>query len=114
MLQANSFLVQHGMFSNSRIFIAPNGIEYKWKEESNNLRLINCQTKEVVVQCHDRQLGFLTRKSMPMNMDVTPQGFPFLDVIILTFIVMEKKRRERREQHSYNTTMVAAQTTNGC
>jgi hypothetical protein len=31
-----------------------------------------------------------------MNLDIMPQVIPFLDIVVLTFVIMEKGKRDRQ------------------
>ncbi|EIN07834.1 hypothetical protein PUNSTDRAFT_135350 [Punctularia strigosozonata HHB-11173 SS5] len=77
----------------SRTFRAPNGIEYKWKGSDGKWHLIDQNSAFTVVQSHNAHSGIL-HKAQRMNLDVDASVLPFLDVIVLTYAIMEKMDRE--------------------
>ena len=35
-----------------------------------------------------------------MNLDITPEALTFLDIVVLTFVIMERKRRDREKEET--------------
>jgi len=92
--KVGSFLSKEGTLSSSRVFVAPNGVEYKWKMEGNRCVMLDSQTREIAAESHRKKYGFFSGNSRPLNLDVTKEAVEFLDLVLLTFIIMEKKRRD--------------------
>jgi len=84
------FLVRRNELSSSRTFIAPNGSKYKWKLKLNKFRLVEVGSKDVVAQSYRPKPGVIsTEPRNKLNLDLTAQATSFIDLVVLTFIIME-------------------------
>ncbi|KIY64560.1 hypothetical protein CYLTODRAFT_358225 [Cylindrobasidium torrendii FP15055 ss-10] len=78
--------------SRPRVLIAPDGKEYMWRNEEYEAQLITYDEKrEVVAQFHRQQFGIFHKKC-PARLEVTPEGEEILDIVLVTFIFIEKIR----------------------
>jgi len=103
-ISVEDFLIHRKMFSSSRTFIAPNGSKYKWKlkSKSNEFSLVEDGSKDVVAQSHRPKPGVIsTEPRNKLNLDLTAQATSFIDLVVLTFIIMEEYERDRREKLQY-------------
>ncbi|KAF8626344.1 hypothetical protein AX15_005001 [Amanita polypyramis BW_CC] len=92
----NSFLFKKSRFGHSRYFIGNDGVEYKWKlVKGVGLLLTQVGTDEEIAQ-YSRELieeGLFAREKRavlriyPCSLDI--------DLIILSFLIFAKKRRDR-------------------
>jgi hypothetical protein len=62
-------------------------------------KLIERKNRTVVAQSHNRKLGWFSGKPRYMNLDIMPQVIPFLDIVVLTFVIMEEGEWDRRSSH---------------
>lgn len=88
-------LLQSKLFSSSRTFTAPDGKAYVW-----NLRKTNCALKVQgtnlqLVKYHRRNVGIMS-PSHPPYLEISPSVYHILDLVLVTFIYVERisKRRE--------------------
>ena len=61
-----------------------------------DLQLIDLQTNRVAAETHSANLGIISTPRY-MRIEVGPDLVPFLDIVVISFIICEKKRRERRQ-----------------
>jgi len=110
----SEFLVEDKKSRSSWTFVAPDGGEYKWKLDSGEFTLIECKSNTVVARSHNRKLGLLSGKPHPMSLDIMQQAIPLLDVVVLSFIIVEKKKRSRNESSdsAHHATMMSANDAN--
>ncbi|KAI0366883.1 hypothetical protein BV20DRAFT_951172 [Pilatotrama ljubarskyi] len=99
-LPASDWLQRDGIFSrrvcSSRRFMSPDGRTYKWKQLNgkSKFQLIDCETEQVVAESYGTRYGILSEER-DMDIEVSDAVVPILDVIVLSFIILEKKRRDR-------------------
>ncbi|KAI0752714.1 hypothetical protein C8Q80DRAFT_1147798 [Daedaleopsis nitida] len=95
--QLSEWLPKKGRWSSSRMLLAPNGKAYQWKQRgsSRSFRLLDAQSTLPVAESHRARHGFFTGKRRNLGIEVGPEAVPFLDAVLLSFIVCEKERRER-------------------
>ncbi|GLB35456.1 hypothetical protein LshimejAT787_0210210 [Lyophyllum shimeji] len=95
-ITARTFLYRRGLFSKSRYFIGDDGMEYRWKlrrgigyvlTSSGDNEEIARYTSAITVEglFAGQRKSFL--RIQPCSVD--------LDLVVLSFMIMEKKRRER-------------------
>ncbi|RPD76093.1 hypothetical protein L226DRAFT_396619 [Lentinus tigrinus ALCF2SS1-7] len=76
-----------------RILTTPDGQKYVWKSRwSNTFRLYPTDSKVPVVETHNATCR-LFKPPRRGGMSIRPDLAPFLDVILLSFIVCERERR---------------------
>jgi len=83
-----------GIFGLSRTFVGPDEKRYTWKSRNDHLELIDKITKDIVAESHATGSG----------LDIQESGMHFMDHIVLTYLVMEKKRREQKTANSVKFT----------
>ncbi|KAJ8482663.1 hypothetical protein ONZ51_g5199 [Trametes cubensis] len=91
----SDWLRRDGLFTNAKKFVAADGKWYVWKHlwGTSRMELVDCQTNQVVAKSHGARIG-CSSTSRRMGIRVSPKATPFLDAILLSFIICEKKRRE--------------------
>lgn len=127
MRNATSQQLLHALITVSRasseLFQGSDGHEYKWKlgkmVDSSAPYVCNMRGSSVslivvymLLQLvrHDNmekeriavftpKSGLFSSSNHPALLEVSPEGYPIMDEIVLTFIYVEEKRREREESH---------------
>ncbi|PIL29080.1 hypothetical protein GSI_09128 [Ganoderma sinense ZZ0214-1] len=95
------WLPKKSVLSRTRILVASDGSQYHWKQVttwgSTTLRLVKPETQETVAQVRSARAGsgFLLGKPRRMSLDAKPGTALSLDVILLSFIILEQARREQ-------------------
>ncbi|KAI0705365.1 hypothetical protein C8Q76DRAFT_165140 [Earliella scabrosa] len=92
----SDWLPKKGGRSSSRMFAAPNGRAYVWKQRagSRSFNLVDCQSHVPVAATHRATQGFFTATEN-MGIQVVREVMPFLDAVVLSFIICEDERRNR-------------------
>lgn len=57
-------------------------------------QLVDRQTHTTVAESHRKKYGFLGGNQRPMNLEITPQVVEYLDLVLVTFVIVEKLRRD--------------------
>lgn len=88
-----------GAFGRDRTFTAPDGKVYKWKMGRRVPELVmDVDGKETrVAVYHRRRLGVVT-DARPASLEIFPEGEHMLDLIVVTFVYIEKLRKDRENQ----------------
>ncbi|TFK34265.1 hypothetical protein BDQ12DRAFT_613813, partial [Crucibulum laeve] len=91
-----------GWHGRHRIFTGPDGKEYKWKLGIRVPELVvNDGTKTPVARFHRQRLGILS-KARPASLEIFPAGEHIADVIVVTFVYIEKLRKDRERASRSN------------
>ncbi|KAH7909214.1 hypothetical protein BJ138DRAFT_256042 [Hygrophoropsis aurantiaca] len=94
-IQANEFIPASGILRRTRTFMGPDGRSYKWKLDFKVVVLyLNDGSKTEVARYHRRSLGIIGKKHDPY-LEIFSHGEGILDVLILTFIYVEKLRMDK-------------------
>ncbi|KAF8058592.1 hypothetical protein FPV67DRAFT_509570 [Lyophyllum atratum] len=83
----------HGL--HHRIFTASDGLEYKWLLQRVKCKLVVNDEKQTVVATFHRQSHGLIGAARPASLDILPAGEHISQEIFMTFIYMEKMRKDR-------------------
>ncbi|KAI0705359.1 hypothetical protein C8Q76DRAFT_696883 [Earliella scabrosa] len=105
------WLPKVGFWTRSRTWTAPHGKEYVWKNRRSTVgfKLIDPTTKIDVAKTHTATAGIFHEKRN-MGIDIlSPELVPFLDGVVLSFVVCEKERRD--SQRVASTTAATAGVT---
>ncbi|KAI0352653.1 hypothetical protein OH77DRAFT_1428382 [Trametes cingulata] len=91
----SDWLCKEDLFSRTRMLTAPNGRKYRWEDllGRSKFRLVDCETGEVVAEAYGSLFGILA-DPRNMGIEVSDAGVEILDVIVLSFIILEKERRD--------------------
>ncbi|KAI0352656.1 hypothetical protein OH77DRAFT_780383 [Trametes cingulata] len=89
----SDWLYKKKILSSSRRFDAPNGRTYSWKQgwSTSKFTLTDCETEQVVAQSHGAKSGVFSSPSK-MGIEVQDEVVPILDAILVSFIILEKRR----------------------
>ncbi|KAF8162640.1 hypothetical protein B0H34DRAFT_649917 [Crassisporium funariophilum] len=80
----------------NRVFKGPDGKEYTWHLSSSVCKLVtNDALKNPIASYHTKSLGFLS-KARAASLEIFPAGEHMIDLILITFIYVERLRRERQ------------------
>ncbi|KAH7888166.1 hypothetical protein F5I97DRAFT_959797 [Phlebopus sp. FC_14] len=89
------FIPRHGVTGRKRTFTGPDGRPYRW---DMHVRVVTLSTDDgsrtKMARSHRRSLGIIGPKREP-GLDVHPSVMPILDMVILTFIYVEKIRMDK-------------------
>ncbi|TFK34267.1 hypothetical protein BDQ12DRAFT_763694 [Crucibulum laeve] len=87
-----------GWYGRHRIFTAPDGKEYKWKLGMKAPELVmNDGSKTPIARCHRKKFGILSKAACPASLEIFPAGKHIADVIVVTFVYIEKLRKDREQ-----------------
>ncbi|KAI0632037.1 hypothetical protein C8Q77DRAFT_1158716 [Trametes polyzona] len=92
----SDWLVKNSVFSRRRKFEAPNGKKYEWqwgRLMSNDLKMVDCDTGKLVAQGLRKEFKLFSQ-SQKLSIEVTPDGAPIMDAIVLTFVICELLTRK--------------------
>ncbi|TFK64549.1 hypothetical protein BDN72DRAFT_261710 [Pluteus cervinus] len=76
------------LFKRSRVFVGPDGNEYRWVAGPLSMLFRNDQSYTLIAQFHlpiNHETGYL---------EISPSGIDIIDFIVLTFIYIERRRRK--------------------
>ncbi|KAF8162634.1 hypothetical protein B0H34DRAFT_692229 [Crassisporium funariophilum] len=84
-----------GWYGRNRVFKGPDGKEYTWHLTSRVSKLFTNDTaKTPIASFHRRRLGVLT-DPRPASLEIFPAGEHMTDLIVVTFVYVEKLRTDR-------------------
>jgi len=94
-MQTNDFLPRHGITGRKRTFTGPDGLPYRWDMLLRDVVLSRDDgSRTEVARYHGGTLGIIGPKTKP-HLDVDPDVMHMLDLIVLTFIYVEKLRKDK-------------------
>ncbi|KAI5989972.1 hypothetical protein EDD15DRAFT_2283066 [Pisolithus albus] len=99
-MTTDTFIPRHGIRGRKRTFKGPDGFPYRWDMDFKFVRLSrNDATRQELARFHRRRLGIIGSKRDPF-LDVDPSLMHMLDMVVLTFVYVEKLRmdKERRSR----------------
>ncbi|KDQ23063.1 hypothetical protein PLEOSDRAFT_1068135 [Pleurotus ostreatus PC15] len=86
-----------GPYGRHRAFTAPDGREYVWKMGMWASELYVNDGSDTTVACfHGSSIGFLS-PTRDAYLEIYPEGRHIKDVIVMTFIYVEKLRRDKKQ-----------------
>ncbi|KAG8862173.1 hypothetical protein FRC20_011351 [Serendipita sp. 405] len=94
----DTFLYRSSWLSSSRSFVGNNGKEYRWKVKNGGVVLhsVSHKTRTPLVTFHRHY-----RKKHPSYLEVhDPSILHTLDSIIVSFLIMERKRRDEEAENA--------------
>ncbi|KIJ37557.1 hypothetical protein M422DRAFT_33662 [Sphaerobolus stellatus SS14] len=95
----NAFLRRRNLYSNSRVFVGPDGQTYKWSIRGKGLELHQADSRELIVRSHPPKEGTLFSKQRHASLEIARKHVTddskMLDAIIITYCIMQHKLDER-------------------
>ncbi|KAG9126336.1 hypothetical protein FRC07_003857 [Ceratobasidium sp. 392] len=79
--------------STSRVYTTADGQKFKWKD-SKKLYCVSEDTGLNLATYYRNSLYLLSSKKS--TLDISSTGAPFADILVVTWVIMEKKARDRR------------------
>ncbi|KAF8552771.1 hypothetical protein OG21DRAFT_1511100 [Imleria badia] len=99
---SNNFLPRHGMMGRKRTFTGPDGRPYRWDMLFDVVVMSrDDESTTEVARYHRGSLGIIGSKKKPC-LEVDPEVVHMLDLIILTFVYVEKLRIDREKGAQYS------------
>ncbi|KAH9483452.1 hypothetical protein JR316_0002920 [Psilocybe cubensis] len=80
----------------NRVFMSPIGGEYMWKIGSTSKLFSNDSRRNPVAVFHKAKGGII-RRSRPAYLEISVDKEELMDIIVATFVYMEKLRMERKD-----------------
>ncbi|KIJ61071.1 hypothetical protein HYDPIDRAFT_42854 [Hydnomerulius pinastri MD-312] len=94
-LESSVFLPRHGIFGRKRTFVGPDGRNYRWDMHSRVVVLsADDHSRTEIARFHRATLGIIGRRRKAC-LEIADQAEHILDLIILTFIYVEKVRMDK-------------------
>ncbi|KAF8888278.1 hypothetical protein BD779DRAFT_1440034 [Infundibulicybe gibba] len=92
-IETKTFFRRGGWLGRNRIFTAPDGKEYRWKLGHRTSTLVtNDAEKKRVARFHPKHYIINPR---PASFEIYPGGEDIMDTIFITFIYVEKIRKDK-------------------
>ncbi|KAN0078103.1 hypothetical protein V8E55_010160 [Tylopilus felleus] len=99
-MQSNTFLPSHGILARKRTFSGPDGRRYRWDMVFDAVVLSrDDKSRTEVARYHRGSLGIVGRKRQP-QLEVDPGVEHMLDLIVLTFVYVEKIRMDKDRENT--------------
>ncbi|KAI6144716.1 hypothetical protein BKA82DRAFT_15641 [Pisolithus tinctorius] len=84
------------------MFMGPDGFSYRWDMDFRVVRLShNDATRQELMQSHRRSLSIIGPRRDP-SLDVDPSLMHMLDIVILTFVYVEKLQMDKEKRVKRN------------
>ncbi|KAI0767444.1 hypothetical protein C8Q74DRAFT_1203628 [Fomes fomentarius] len=106
------WLPRKSALSRTRMLVAPDGERYHWKLTtgwgSNTLKLIAPESSRTIAQMRSARTGsglLGSGKDRRLSLLVQPEATSMLDVIVLSFIILDQVRREQGLVGSTDTSL---------
>ncbi|KIJ61070.1 hypothetical protein HYDPIDRAFT_177152 [Hydnomerulius pinastri MD-312] len=94
-MDSNDFLPRHGVMGRKRTFTGPDGRPYRWDMDFRVVVLsLDDDSRAEVTRSHRSTLGIIGPKQQAC-LDVHPDVMHMLDLIVLTFVYVEKLRMDK-------------------
>ncbi|KAG9308015.1 hypothetical protein JVU11DRAFT_12666 [Chiua virens] len=97
-LESNVFLPRHGFFGRKRTFTGQDGRRYRWDMHSRDVVLsLDDSSRTQIARYHRASLGIIGKRRHA-TLEIAPQAEHMLDLVILTFIYVEKLRMDKENR----------------
>ncbi|TBU23546.1 hypothetical protein BD311DRAFT_810671 [Dichomitus squalens] len=103
----SKWLRKRNILSSTRVLVAPDGEEFHWKEKPITFELVSMRTRTPIARSHNAHSAV----GQLLSLSVAPSAVPMLDAILLSFVILEQRRRE--ELGGASATGGAAYTASG-
>ncbi|TFY78590.1 hypothetical protein EWM64_g5416 [Hericium alpestre] len=91
-VEVSNYMPLRGFGRTKRVFVATDGHSYLWKMGWRGLKLVRDDGSKTHVAQYHPHTNVFTRQ--PSVLDITSHGLAILDEIVVTFVYMERKRKE--------------------
>ncbi|KAG2070041.1 hypothetical protein BDR04DRAFT_1100714 [Suillus decipiens] len=96
-VETKKFIPEKGLFGQKRVFTGPDGRPYRWDLETTVVVLSRDDGSRMeVARFHRATLGIIGKKRKAM-LEVSPEVAHMMDTVIMTFIYVEKLRRDQED-----------------
>ncbi|KAG1891481.1 hypothetical protein F4604DRAFT_1611832 [Suillus subluteus] len=96
-VETKEFIPKRGLWGRERVFIGPDSRPYRWNLKSRVVVLSRDDTSRAeVARFHRASFGIVGRKRRAM-LEVSPEVAHMMDTVIMTFIYVEKLRKDKEE-----------------
>ncbi|KAG2365613.1 hypothetical protein BDR07DRAFT_1398170 [Suillus spraguei] len=96
-VETKHFIPEKGLLGRKRVFTGPDGRPYRWDLETTVVVLSRDDGSRMeVARFHRATLGVIGKKRKAM-LEVSPEVAHMMDTVIMTFIYVEKLRRDRED-----------------
>ncbi|KAJ8502478.1 hypothetical protein ONZ45_g11717 [Pleurotus djamor] len=103
-LKSTEFFKRAGVLWGDRQFTAPDGQEYRWTTKAGasgpkactSALVRNDASDTVIAKYHFRSYGIVGSKH-PAYLEIFPEGQHMMDLIVITFVYVEARRRQDQE-----------------
>ncbi|KAG6372429.1 hypothetical protein JVT61DRAFT_7526 [Boletus reticuloceps] len=97
-LESSVFLPRHGLFGKKRTFTGPDGRRYRWDMYRRDVVLsVDDASRTEIARYHRATLGIIGKRRSA-SLEIAPHAEHMLDLIVLTFIYVEKLRMDKERQ----------------
>ncbi|TBU63538.1 hypothetical protein BD310DRAFT_1035738 [Dichomitus squalens] len=86
----SEWLRKKTILSSTRVLVAPDGEEFHWKEKPTTFELVSTRTRTPIARSHNAHSAV----GQLLGLSVAPSAVPMLDAILLSFVILEQRRRE--------------------
>ncbi|KAN0087840.1 hypothetical protein V8E55_006461 [Tylopilus felleus] len=102
-LSSDVFIPRHGILGRKRTFTGPDGRSYRWGMHRDTVVLShNDETRTELARYHRATLGIIGPKQRPY-LDITPEVVHMLDMIVVTFVYIEKLHMDKERAAQRNS-----------
>ncbi|KAG1778517.1 hypothetical protein EV702DRAFT_1093804 [Suillus placidus] len=96
-VETKAFIPKRGLLGRKRVFTGPDGRPYRWDLKSKVVVLSrDDESRNEVARFHRATLGIIGRKKKA-TLEVSPEVVHMMDTIIMTFIYVEKLRKDKED-----------------
>ncbi|KAI6017392.1 hypothetical protein PISMIDRAFT_414729 [Pisolithus microcarpus 441] len=100
-MKSKQFMPRHGLLRKKRTFTGPDGRSYRWEAGFSVVHLSRDGERQELARSHRRNLGIIGARRDPY-LEVNEELEHMLDVVVLTFIYVEKLRMDDEEAARYS------------
>ncbi|KAG6330804.1 hypothetical protein ID866_8288 [Astraeus odoratus] len=101
-MRTGEFIPRHGVLGRKRTFIGSDGRSYRWDMKFRVVVLsTNDDSRKELARSHRRSLGIIGPKKEP-SLDIHEDLMHMLDLVMLTFVYVEKLRMDKEERSRYH------------
>ncbi|KDQ60511.1 hypothetical protein JAAARDRAFT_125792 [Jaapia argillacea MUCL 33604] len=92
-LRVGDYLRKSGVIGQNKKFVAPDGKQYKWVLQMRGQKLITNDFNETLVASFKEANLGIRKPKHPGCLQIYPSGQHMMDLIVVTFVYLEQKRK---------------------